>query len=110
MAGAEPLLRDCLKVRENKQFDAWTTFNTQSLLGGSLLGQKKFADAEPLLLEGYQGMKQRAAQIPAAAKVRLVEAAQRLVDLYEAWDRPDQAAQWRKTVEAERAKLPAKLP
>jgi serine/threonine protein kinase/Tfp pilus assembly protein PilF len=38
-ADAEPLLRACLKTREKKQPDDWTTFNTRSLLGASLLGQ-----------------------------------------------------------------------
>jgi tetratricopeptide (TPR) repeat protein len=109
-ADAETLLRDCLRIREQKQPDAWTTFNTRSMLGGSLLGQKKYADAEPFLLSGFDGMKQRAAEIPLMGKVRLVEAAQRLVDLYEAWERPEQAAQWRATLEAERAKLPGKHP
>ena len=39
--------------------DTWTTFNTKSMLGGALLGQKKYAEAEPLLLKGYAGMKRR---------------------------------------------------
>jgi serine/threonine-protein kinase len=107
-AAAEVLLRDCLKLRRQVLPNAWTTFHTQSLIGGSLLGQKKLAEAQPLLLEGYEGMQQRASQIPAAAKFRLVEAAQCLVDLYVAGDRPDQAAIWRKTVAAERAWLPPK--
>ena len=47
--------------------DDWLTFNARSLLGGSLLGQKKYAEAEPLLLSGYEGMKQREDKIPAAA-------------------------------------------
>jgi hypothetical protein len=88
-------LRDCLKVRQQKQPDVWTTFNTQSMLGGSLLGQKKYAEAEPLLLEGYQGMKQREAQIPKAGQARLGEALDRLVELYEAWDKKAEAAKWR---------------
>ena len=32
---AEPLLRECLAIREEAQPDAWTTFNTRSLLGGA---------------------------------------------------------------------------
>ena len=55
-AVAEPLLRECLAIRERTQPDVWSTFNTKSTLGGSLLGQKKYSDAEPLLLTGYQGM------------------------------------------------------
>ena len=35
-ADAEPLLRECLLIREKTEADAWTTFNTKSLLGGSL--------------------------------------------------------------------------
>jgi serine/threonine protein kinase/tetratricopeptide (TPR) repeat protein len=93
---AEPLLRDCLKMREAKRPNEWITFNTQSLLGGALLGQKKYADAEPLLLQGYQGMKQREAKIPPQGKVRLTEALERLVQLYEATGKKDQADKWRK--------------
>ena len=36
---AEPLLRECLAIREKTQPDDWSTFNTKSLLGGALLGQ-----------------------------------------------------------------------
>jgi len=38
------------------------------MLGGSLLGQKKYAEAEPLLLSGYEGMKQREVKIPPEVK------------------------------------------
>jgi hypothetical protein len=96
--------------------DAWTTVNTKSLLGGALLGQKKYADAEPLLLAGYEGMKQRyatsrqalerqpyvnrnadapgRADAPtlAAQEQRLAEALERLVQLYDAWHKNDDAA------------------
>jgi tetratricopeptide (TPR) repeat protein len=92
---AEPLLRECLAIREKKQPDAWTTFNTQSLLGGSLHGQQKPADAEALLLAGFAGMKQRAATIPPQARPRLAEVAERLVQLYEATGKPAEAAKWR---------------
>lgn len=76
-------------------------FVSQSGLGGSLLGQKNYADAEPLLRQGYDGMKQREGQIPSHRKVRLSEAVDRLVELCEALNQPDEAAKWK----AERAKL-----
>jgi Tfp pilus assembly protein PilF len=102
-AEAEGILAECLKIRAEKQPDEWTTFNTQSLLGGSLAGQKKYAEAEPLLKQGYDGLKQREAKIPPQwRRVRLTEALDRLVQLYDAWGKPDQAARWR----AERDKLP----
>jgi hypothetical protein len=70
-------------------------FNTRSLLGGSLLGQKKYAEAEPLLRSGYEGMKVREDEMPAAGTIRLVQALERLVQLYEDTARPDEAAQWK---------------
>jgi hypothetical protein len=95
-AEAEPLARECLALREKIIPDDWRRFNAQSMLGGSLLGQKKYADAEPLLLSGYEGLKQRADQIPAAGSMRPQEALQRLVQLYEETGRPELAAQWKK--------------
>ena len=92
---AEFLARECLALRENLIPDNWLTCNARSLLGGSLLGQKKYAEAEPVLVSGYEGMKQREGQIPAVGKPRLQEALQRLVQLYEATSRPEKAAEWR---------------
>jgi len=94
-ANAEPYLRECLEIHLATQPTEWTTFNTQSMLGGSLFGQLKYAEAEPLLLAGYEGLRQRKDRIPAAATIRLSEALQRLVDLYTAWDKPEQAARWK---------------
>jgi hypothetical protein len=96
---AEAVLRECLAIREKKQPDAWNTFNTKSMLGGALAGRQKHADAEPLLLAGYEGMKQREATIPPQGKVRLREAVERLVTLYDAWGKKDEAEKWRKVLE-----------
>ncbi len=92
---AEPVLVECLKIRAHVQPDDWTTFNTRSALGACLLGQKKFAEAEPLVVGGYEGMKAREGKIPPVGKPRLGEAAARLVKLYEAWGKPEKAALWR---------------
>jgi tetratricopeptide (TPR) repeat protein len=94
-AEAEPLARECLALREKIVPDDWRRFNAKSMLGGALLGQKKYTDAGPLLLSGYEGMKNREAQIPAAGKVRVKETLQRLVQLCEETSRPDKAAEWR---------------
>jgi eukaryotic-like serine/threonine-protein kinase len=70
------------------------------MLGGALLGQKKNAAAEPLLVAGYEGMKRRETTIPPQARDRLTEALVRLIQLYDATARPDEAARWRKELEA----------
>jgi eukaryotic-like serine/threonine-protein kinase len=107
-AEAEPLLRECLAIREKTQPDVWTTFNTQSMLGGALLAQKKYADAEPLLLAGYEGMKKQQAKIPPQGNARLSEAVERLVQLYEATGKKDEAAKWRKELDAIKADASSK--
>ena len=96
---AEPVLRDCLAIRQKKMPDDWRTFNTQSLLGAALLGQKNYTEAEPRLRDGYAGMRDRETHIPPNGKVRLTEAVERLVKLYEALDKPIDAAKWRKELE-----------
>ena len=53
----------------------------------------------PGLLSGYEVLKAREAKIPAQAKPRLTEALERLVQLYDAWGKPDEAAAWRKRLE-----------
>jgi len=65
-----------------------------------LLGQKKLAEAEPLLLDGYQGMKEREAAIPGQGATRIPEALERLVRLYEAKGNETEAAAWRSKLEA----------
>ena len=97
---AEAELRECLALRQKYRPDEWTTFNTHSMLAAALLGQQKYADAEPLLLQGYEGMKQRTAQIPPQGKIRLAEALERLIQLYTAWDKPDEARKWFAELEA----------
>jgi eukaryotic-like serine/threonine-protein kinase len=101
---AEIVLRACLPIQLRREADAWTTFHTESLLGGALLAQQKYADAEPLLRQGYQGMKERQSRIPRESQARLTEALERLVRLYDQWGKPDEAAKWRKELEKTKEK------
>jgi len=94
-AEAEPLLRECLKIREQKRPDDWNTFDAKALLGGSLFGQRKYAEAEPVLLAAYEALKQREARLPARGKIDLTEARNWLARLYEATGNQEMAAEWR---------------
>ena len=101
---AEPILRECLAIRAGSSPDAWNTFNIRSLLGGSLLGQGRSAEAELLIVSGYEGMKARADKIPPQFRnLRLGQALDRLIALAEATNKPDDAKAWKE----EKAKLPA---
>jgi tetratricopeptide (TPR) repeat protein len=95
-ADAEAPLRECLAVYAKHPGNGSWPFHARSLLGGSLLGQKKYAEAEPLLLEGYEGLRPGMTKGPAVAARYETDALERLVQLYEATDQPARAAEWRK--------------
>jgi tetratricopeptide (TPR) repeat protein len=97
---AELAFRQCLNIRDKLQADDWTAFDARSCLGGALLDQKRYADAEPLLLSGFEGLRQREVSIPTAEKPRLTRALERLVRLYDAWGKQDDAMKWRKELAA----------
>jgi eukaryotic-like serine/threonine-protein kinase len=97
-AQAESLARECLILREVWMPDDWTTFSARALLGEVWLAQKKYADAEPWLVAGYEGMRQREASPLRAGKSRLLQVVRRLVQLCTETGRPEQAAQWQQTL------------
>jgi tetratricopeptide (TPR) repeat protein len=99
-AQAETLLLQALAILDKKFPDGWQSFETRSLLGASLLGQKKYAQAEPFLLQGYEGMKAREAKIPALNKRNLHEAGTRIVTLYNAWGKADKVEEWTKKLDS----------
>ncbi len=102
-AQAEPLLRERVAIGEKTQPDHWATFSTKSMLGGALLGQKKYAEAEPLLVASYEGLKRREATMPPQGPILLTQGLERLVQLYEATNKPDEASRWRQELEARKA-------
>jgi hypothetical protein len=55
---------------------------------------------EDRLVQDYLGMKQGEAKIPPRGKVRLTEALDRQVRLYDKWDSPAEAARWHRELEA----------
>jgi serine/threonine protein kinase/tetratricopeptide (TPR) repeat protein len=93
---AESLLRQMLSIQKNKQQRSWQYFDTESRLGGSLVAQNKFAEAEPLLVAGYDSLKEREREIPPKRRIRIREALARVVQLYDGWGKTDKASEWRK--------------
>ncbi|MCB9885664.1 MAG: serine/threonine protein kinase [Planctomycetes bacterium] len=89
-AEAESLLRECLAVRVQQAPDSWLRYNCASMLGGALVRQGKYAEAEPLLLEGYEKM-----QPPPELVSRKSNALLRVIELYDAWGKTAEAAKWR---------------
>ena len=97
-AEAESLLHEAMNGAGNQNTQAWDTLDRQSLLGASLLGQGRYAEAEPLLIAGYQGLLKQSPAISVDAN--LPQAGERLVQLYSAWGRPEKADEWRRQLQA----------
>ena len=93
-AEAEKLLREAIEITSGQGYPIWDRFDVQSLLGASLLGQGKFAEAEPLLIAGYEGLKKLNPAISVDAN--LPATGERIVRLYSAWGKPDKADEWRR--------------
>jgi tetratricopeptide (TPR) repeat protein len=92
---AEPLLRDCLEIRRRiLPAGHWQTASSESLLGACLTALGRYTEAEPLLLHAQADL-QAVRDLPPA---RLRQARRRIVQLYEAWGKPKQAAAWRAKV------------
>ena len=101
-------LRECLQLHQQHLPQAWVTADVQNMLGAALLGQgqqllesdraaavKQFEAAEPLLLESLAALeKSRESPRPPAAQ-RVTAALQRLVALYQSWEKPAETAKWR---------------
>ncbi|NOT09091.1 MAG: serine/threonine protein kinase [Gemmatimonadales bacterium] len=83
---AERILREAAGLRAahlpNEHF---MTALTKGALGEVLLSRRRFAEAEPLLVESYATLK----QTQATDNRRVQGARQRLVELYTAWNRPE---------------------
>ena len=103
---AETTIRKALAAREKLEPNAWTTFSTQSLLGEVLTAQKKFAEAELLLLKGYEGLKTQEKTLPAPGQVRMLLALDRLIAFYETLKKPDEVKRYKQL----RAKYPDRSP
>jgi eukaryotic-like serine/threonine-protein kinase len=93
---AEPLAREALDFNRKKQPNEWQRFRAEALLGESLAGQKKYVDAEPLLVEGYRGMLARKERVAVPDRYHLERAHEWVVQLYQNWGKPYRAKEWQK--------------
>jgi serine/threonine-protein kinase len=101
---AEAVVRPVLAVMEKHQPNVWVTFGIQSLLGNILVQQQKYAEAEPLLLQSFAGLKERLPRMPPTVRQpRLQETVEPLIQLYDAQGKKEQAAKWRKELDTIKA-------
>jgi eukaryotic-like serine/threonine-protein kinase len=95
LPGAESMYRDALALRRkafpNEPDGHWEVATIKSLLGGCLTAARRYADAEPLLLESYPVIKGNFGDAHPRTQVAL----KRLVDLYDAWGKSAKVAEYR---------------
>jgi hypothetical protein len=107
------LARECLAIRLKTIPNDWLTFDAKSMVAGSLLARKEYAEAERLLLSSYEGLQQRENTIPLKHKSRLGECLERLARVYDVTEQSDKAAEWKQKLaefdEAKKARKTAVL-
>jgi lipopolysaccharide biosynthesis regulator YciM len=88
---AEPLLRECSAALEKRLFKGdWLTAEMESRHGDSLRRMGRFEEAEPILTAAAND----AAKALGAPSWAVSAARRRVVELYLAWKKPDEAAKW----------------
>ncbi len=93
---AESLARQAVESFRESKPGHWRIALVQSVLGSCLTEKGRFEQAEHLMLEGYPILveaKQECTRYP-------VEALQRLIRLYDAWEQEERAAQYRAELRA----------
>jgi hypothetical protein len=93
---SEPLAREVMEIERKNQPDDWQRFRAESLVGASLAGQKRYTDAEPLLIEGYRGMVARKGRIEVPNWDYVDRASDWIADLYAVSGKPEKAAKWKR--------------
>ncbi|HKV07375.1 MAG TPA: serine/threonine-protein kinase [Thermoanaerobaculia bacterium] len=89
-AEGEALARESLGILQRKP-DHWRFSDTESVLGACLAAQGQFQEAEPLLIRSYAAL----AKDEGEGASHAPEALQRIINLYTAWGKPEQAAAYR---------------
>jgi tetratricopeptide (TPR) repeat protein/tRNA A-37 threonylcarbamoyl transferase component Bud32 len=102
-ADAESLLREALAEAGS---GGWNKHSIEANLGAALVGRRKSAEAETLLLKGFEGMKANESKAPPRKRRRLGETVEALVELYASTSKPELAEKWRMEAAALNAKRP----
>jgi hypothetical protein len=76
--------------------DDWHLFNTEFMLGESMLGQRRFVEAESFFSRSLAGIRSRFKAIPPDQRAVLRVAVSRVARLYESLGDKQKADQWRK--------------
>ena len=94
-ADAESTSRELLTAYQESAPDNWRRIYTQAILGASLVGERKYEEAEPILTSAYDGLVEKRESMLAEFRPTIAGWGERIVAMYESWGRPEKAAEWR---------------
>jgi non-specific serine/threonine protein kinase/serine/threonine-protein kinase len=98
---AERALRNVLRIYDETDVRGWQRAVATANLGESLLGQRRHAAAEPLLLEGYQALQAQRDEIPADEQKVFDDVRGALHRLYLESGRPEKASAWERAPDSD---------
>jgi tetratricopeptide (TPR) repeat protein len=105
---AEKSTREAISGYEKAGIDDWRPYRNLALLGASLSGQGKHAEAEAFLLAGYEGMSKREATMPFENRSELDRSVRWIAQLYRDMRRPEKAAEWEQRIRRPATSSPAR--
>ena len=91
---SELLAREAFEFDSKNQADDRQRFRVETLVGASLARQKRYNEAEPLLLEGYRGLLALKDRI-AVPDHYIGLARNWIFEAYQSWGKPEKVAEWR---------------
>jgi tetratricopeptide (TPR) repeat protein len=104
-AEAEATLRQAAAILNRTAPNGWERFNVDSMLGASLSAQRKFEEAEPLLISGYNGMGSGRPSTNANMTSRFTreQAGEAILQFYADWGKPEKRSEWAERIRASRS-------
>jgi hypothetical protein len=95
LADAEKTLREAMDGMMRVAPDAWERANAAGMLGATLARQKRYTEAEPLLISGYEGMATGKAVNPnAASRMSREQVGEAVLQLYRDSGNTARRAEW----------------
>jgi serine/threonine protein kinase/tetratricopeptide (TPR) repeat protein len=105
---AEQSFREARAILTRTAAAGWERFNVDGMLGASLASQKKYEEAELLLITGYEGMATAPRATNASNTIFLTreQVGEALVQLYIDWGKPAKQAEWSEKLKASKPATP----
>jgi eukaryotic-like serine/threonine-protein kinase len=91
---AEQFARQSVTEYSKQKKEIWKRYYAQSLLGAILMEQKRYAEAEPLLISGFEGMQKNKQKMIDDDREYMKNAENWLVDVFKRQGNTAKAAEW----------------